>query len=66
MSEHQVPRTPQPLYSPTLALSDFYLFPTVNNRIVKIHTVDIDDLSQQLLETLQLISVDELERAVAA
>jgi crotonobetainyl-CoA:carnitine CoA-transferase CaiB-like acyl-CoA transferase len=66
MSEHQMSRMPQPPHSPDLAPSDFYLFPTAKNRLERIHTVDGDDLFEQLLEILQAIPVDELERVSPA
>jgi hypothetical protein len=62
MSEYQMPPMPQPSYSLDLAPNDFYLFPTVKNRLERIHTVDGDDLFEQLLELVPVIPVDELDR----
>jgi hypothetical protein len=59
-------RTTQPPYSPNLSPSAFYLFSTVNDRLERIHRVDGDDLSEQLLEILQAIPVDELTRIFTA
>jgi hypothetical protein len=50
---------PQLPYSKELASSDFYLPLTGKDRLERIHTVDGDDLCEQLLEILQEISVDE-------
>jgi hypothetical protein len=52
----------QLLYSQDLAVSDFYLFATVWDWFERIHAVDADDLLKQLLEILQEIPVDKLER----
>jgi hypothetical protein len=57
---------PQPSYSPDFAPSDFYLFPTVKDRLERTHTVDGDDLFEQLFEILRAIAVDELERVFTA
>jgi hypothetical protein len=62
MPEHQMSRMPQPVYSPNLAPSDFYLFTTVKDPLERIHAVDGGDLFEQLLEMVQVIPVDELER----
>jgi histone-lysine N-methyltransferase SETMAR len=62
MPEHQMPRTPQPPYSPDLAPSDFYVFPIVKDRLERFHMVDDDELFEQLLEILQAVAIDELKR----
>jgi hypothetical protein len=38
----------------------------VKDRLERIHTVDRDNLFEQLLEILQAIAVDELDRVVTA
>jgi hypothetical protein len=57
---------PQPSYSQDLAPNDFYFFPTVKDHLERIHTVDGDDLFEQLLEILQAIPIDELELVFTA
>jgi transposase len=66
ISEHQMSRMPLPFHSPDLAPSDFYLFPTVKNRLERIHRVDGNDLFEQLLEILRATPVDELELVFTA
>jgi hypothetical protein len=62
MSEHQMSRMPHPSYSIHLVSRYFDLFPTVKDRLERIHTVDGDDLFQQLLEIGPVTSVDEVGR----
>jgi hypothetical protein len=59
-------RVPQLPYSPDLAPSDFYLFGKVKNRLEQIQASDADDFFEQLEEILSSISVEELERVLAA
>jgi hypothetical protein len=42
--EHNIIRLQHPLYSPDLAPSDFYLFPTIKEKLKDIQTVDEEDL----------------------
>jgi hypothetical protein len=66
MSQHQMSQMLPPPYFRNFAPSDFYLFPMVKNRLERIHTVDEHDLFETLLEVLQVIPVDELERVFPA
>jgi hypothetical protein len=44
MAEQNMIRLKHPLYPPDLALSDFYLFPTIKERLTDIQMVDEEDL----------------------
>jgi hypothetical protein len=55
-------RLKQPPYSPDLAPSDFYLFPTIKERLTDVQMVDEEDLFYQLRELLNDIPVRELRK----
>jgi hypothetical protein len=62
MTEHNMIRLKHPLYSPGLALSDFYLFPTTKERLTDIQMVDEEDLFSRLRELLNEIPVREFSK----
>jgi hypothetical protein len=53
-------RMPQPPYSPDLAPSDFYLFPTVKERLEGIQLADEDQFFESLQEILNGLDHEEL------
>jgi histone-lysine N-methyltransferase SETMAR len=42
LEEHGMPRMPQPPYSPDLASSDFYFFPTIEEKLKRTQVADED------------------------
>jgi hypothetical protein len=54
LNQHNIVRMPQSPYSSDLAPSDFYLFPTVKERLQHIALRDEDQLFQCLIEILEL------------
>jgi hypothetical protein len=63
MAERNMIRLKNPPYSPDLAPSDFYLFPTIKERPTNIQVVDEEDLFCQWRELLNTIPVRELRKA---
>jgi hypothetical protein len=63
MAEHDMTRLKHPPYSPDFALRDFYLFPTIKERLTDIQMVDEEDLFSRLRELLNEIRVRELRKA---
>jgi hypothetical protein len=57
---------PHPLYSPDLAPSDFYLFPTVKERLERAHVADEDEFFESLQGILRGIDQEELNRMFQA
>jgi hypothetical protein len=55
-------RLKHPPYSPDLALSDFYLFPTIKEKPTNIQMVDEEDLFYRLRELLNELPVRELRK----
>jgi hypothetical protein len=51
-------------YSPDWALSDFYLFPGVKEKLKNIRMVDEDDLFDRLQELLNEIPIKELDKGL--
>jgi hypothetical protein len=51
---------PYPSYSPDLALDDFYLFPTVKEKLERIHVADEDQFFECLQEILRGVDQEEL------
>jgi hypothetical protein len=49
-------------YSPDLAPSDFYLFPTITEKLTDIRMVDEGDLFERLHELLKAIPRKELDK----
>jgi hypothetical protein len=60
MTEHNMVRLKHPPYSPDRAPSDFYLFPTIKERLADIQMVDEEDFFSRLREFLNEIPVREL------
>jgi hypothetical protein len=54
LEEHDILRMPQPPYSPVLSPSDFYLFPTMKEKLERTKVADKD----QFFESLQAIERD--------
>jgi hypothetical protein len=62
MTEHHMIRLKHPPDSPELAPSDFYLFPTIKERLNDIQMIDEEDLFYRLRELLNEIPVRELRK----
>jgi histone-lysine N-methyltransferase SETMAR len=60
LEEHGMHRMPQPPYSPDLALSDFYLFPTVKEKFERTQVADEDQFSESIQAILSDIDQEEL------
>jgi hypothetical protein len=60
--EYNMMRLKHPPYSPDLAPSDFYLFPTITKKLKDIRMVDEDDLVDPLHELLKAIPRKELDK----
>jgi hypothetical protein len=60
LEEHDMHRLSQPAYSPNLAPSDFYLFPTVKERLERIQLADEDQFFESLQEILDGLDHEEL------
>jgi hypothetical protein len=59
-------RMPQPPYSPDLAPSDFYLFPTVKKKLERTQMADEDQFFESLEAILRGIDQEELNRVFQA
>jgi hypothetical protein len=66
LDEHDMLRMPQPPYSPDLALSDFYLFPTVKEKLERTQMADEDQFFESLEAILRRIDQEELNRIFQA
>jgi hypothetical protein len=66
LEEHDMYRMPQLPYSPALASSDFYLFPTVKEKLERTQVADEDESLESLHAILMRIDRDELNRAFQA
>jgi hypothetical protein len=66
LEEHDMRRMPQSPYSPDLAPSDFYLFPTVKEKLERIQVVDENQFSKSLQAILRGIDREELNRVFQA
>jgi hypothetical protein len=66
LTEHSMIRLKHPPYSPDLAPSDFYLFPTVKEQLKDIEMIDEEDLFNRLKEILNEIPRKELDRVSGA
>jgi transposase len=62
MAEHNITQLKHPPYSPDLASSDFYMFPTIKERLTYIQMAKEEDLFYQLRELLNEILVRELSK----
>jgi hypothetical protein len=62
MAEHNMTRLKHPPYSRDPAPSDFYLFPTIKERLTCIQMVDEEDLFYRLRKLLNEIPVRELRK----
>jgi histone-lysine N-methyltransferase SETMAR len=62
LAEHSMIRLKHPPYSPDLAPSDFYLVPTVKERLKDIEMVDEEDLLNRLKEILNEIPRKGLDK----
>jgi hypothetical protein len=60
LEEHSILRMSHSLYSPDLAPSDFYLFPTVKEKLERIQLADEDQLFECLQEILRDLDQQEL------
>jgi hypothetical protein len=59
-------RMPQPPYSSDLAPSDFYLFPTVKEKLERTQVADEDHFFESLQAILRRIDQEELNRVFQA
>jgi hypothetical protein len=66
LKEHDMRRMPQPPYSHDLAPSDFYLFPTVTERLERIQLADEDQFFESLQEILNGLDHEELKAVFRA
>jgi histone-lysine N-methyltransferase SETMAR len=66
LEEHDMRRMPQPPYSPDLVPSDFYLFPTVKERLERIQLADEDQFFESLQEILNDLDHEELNTVFRA
>jgi hypothetical protein len=62
LEEHDMRRMPQPPYSPDLAPSDFYLFPTVKEKLERTQVADEDQFFESLQAILRGIDREKLKR----
>jgi hypothetical protein len=62
IAEHNIIWLKHPPYPPDLAPSDFYLFPTIKERLTDIQMADEEDLLCRLRELLNEIPVRELRK----
>jgi transposase len=62
LEEHDMCRMPQPPYSPDLAPSDFYLFPTVKEKLERTQVADESQFLESLQAILRGIDREELNR----
>jgi hypothetical protein len=60
LKEHSIVRMPRPSYLPSLASNDFYLFPTVKEKLEWIHLADEDQFFECLQDVLRGINLEEL------
>jgi hypothetical protein len=66
LEEHNMHRMPQPPYSPDLTSSDFYLFPTVKEKLERTQVADEDQFVESLQTILKGIDHEELNRVFQA
>jgi hypothetical protein len=59
-------RMPQPLYSPDLFSGDFYLFPTVKEKLERTQVADKDQFFESLQAILRDIDRGELNKVFQA
>jgi hypothetical protein len=59
-------RMPQPPYSPDRVSSDFYLFPTVKEKLERTQVADEDQFFESLQAILRRIDREELDRVFQA
>jgi hypothetical protein len=60
LEEYSILHMPHPQYSPDLVFSDFYLFPTVNEKLERIQLADEDQFLECLQEVLRGIDLEKL------
>jgi hypothetical protein len=60
LDEHSIPRMPYSSYSLDLVFSDFYLFPTVKEKLERIQLADEDQFFECLQEVLRDIDLEKL------
>jgi hypothetical protein len=60
LEQHNILRMPHHPYSPDLASSDFYLFPTVKEKLERIQLADEDQFFECLQEILRGLDQQEL------
>jgi hypothetical protein len=62
LEEHDMRRMPQLSYSPDLATSDFYLFPTVTEKLEQTQVADEDQFFESVQAILSGIDQEELDK----
>jgi hypothetical protein len=66
LEEHNILCIAHPPYSSDLALSDFYMFPTVKEKLERIQLADEDQFFECLQEVLRGIDLEELNTVFQA
>jgi transposase len=66
LEEHGMRRMPQPPYSPDLVSSDFYLFPSVKEKLDRTQVTDEDQCFESLQAILRGIDQEELNKIFQA
>jgi hypothetical protein len=66
LAEHSMIRLKHPPYWPNLALSDFWSFPTVTERLKHMEMVEEEDLFNRLKDILNEIPRKELDKVLGA
>jgi hypothetical protein len=66
LQEHNILRMPHPPYSQDLASDGFYLFPTVKEKLERIHLADEDQFLECLQGILSGLDQQELNRIFQA
>jgi hypothetical protein len=66
LEERDMRRMPQPPYSPDLTPSDFYLFPTVKEKLERTQVADEEQFLESLRAILRGIDQEELNRVFQA
>jgi hypothetical protein len=66
LEEHSILRIPYPPYSPDLTTNDFYLFPTVKEKLERTHLADEDQFFECLQGILRDLDQQELNRIFQA
>ena len=61
LATKQITVLEQPVYSPDLAPSEFFLFPTIKEILTRRHFDDIDDIRSNTMAALKAIPQNQLQ-----